>query len=111
MNEADANGRFGRPPSARGVLVLADPPEAGWRRLPAERQTAEPIVIEAGGGSRDVRLGAAAESPDATLSGPPRPTFGLLLGLLDLDAAEAAGVRLQGDPAALETVVHPSPGG
>jgi len=25
--------RFELPPSARGVLVLADPPEAGWRML------------------------------------------------------------------------------
>jgi hypothetical protein len=25
------NGRYVLPPHARGVLVLADPPEAGWR--------------------------------------------------------------------------------
>ena len=25
------NGRYELPPHARGVLVLADPPEAGWR--------------------------------------------------------------------------------
>jgi hypothetical protein len=25
------NGRYELPPSARGVLVLADPPELGWR--------------------------------------------------------------------------------
>jgi hypothetical protein len=34
MNPADAiftNGRFELPAHARGVLVLADPPEAGWR--------------------------------------------------------------------------------
>jgi hypothetical protein len=34
LNEPDAaltNGRYELPPSARGVLVLADPPEAGWR--------------------------------------------------------------------------------
>jgi hypothetical protein len=34
MNALDAtltNGRFELPASARGVLVLADPPEAGWR--------------------------------------------------------------------------------
>lgn len=29
-----ANGRWELPPSARGVLVLADPPEAGWRLEP-----------------------------------------------------------------------------
>ena len=34
MNAPDAtltNGRYELPRSARGVLVLADPPEAGWR--------------------------------------------------------------------------------
>jgi hypothetical protein len=34
MNAPDAtftNGRYELPPHARGVLVLADPPEAGWR--------------------------------------------------------------------------------
>jgi hypothetical protein len=34
MNVSDAtltNGRYELPAHARGVLVLADPPEAGWR--------------------------------------------------------------------------------
>jgi hypothetical protein len=34
MNTTDAtftNGRYELPSHARGVLVLADPPEAGWR--------------------------------------------------------------------------------
>jgi hypothetical protein len=34
MNAPDAtyvNGRYELPRHARGVLVLADPPEAGWR--------------------------------------------------------------------------------
>jgi hypothetical protein len=34
MNAPDTtltNGRYELPPHARGVLVLADPPEAGWR--------------------------------------------------------------------------------
>jgi hypothetical protein len=38
MNPPDAtftNGRYELPASARGVLVLADPPEAGWRIEPA----------------------------------------------------------------------------
>jgi hypothetical protein len=30
-DETLTNGRYELPPSARGVLVLADPPEAGWR--------------------------------------------------------------------------------
>jgi hypothetical protein len=39
MNVPDAtlkNGRWKLPRSARGVLVLADPPEAGWRLQPAD---------------------------------------------------------------------------
>jgi hypothetical protein len=44
MNAPDAtftNGRYELPPHARGVLVLADPPEAGWRmRTPSDEQTA-----------------------------------------------------------------------
>jgi hypothetical protein len=44
MNAPDAtftNGRYELPPHARGVLVLADPPEAGWRRrTPSDEQAA-----------------------------------------------------------------------
>jgi hypothetical protein len=38
------NGRYVLPRSTRGVLVLADPPETGWRLegSPAEDRTAEP---------------------------------------------------------------------
>lgn len=42
MNTPDStltNGRYELPASARGVLVLADPPEAGWRlRPPLDRR-------------------------------------------------------------------------
>jgi hypothetical protein len=35
------NGRDELPPSERGVLVLADPPEAGWRmETPSEEKDA-----------------------------------------------------------------------
>jgi hypothetical protein len=37
MKGGRKNGRFELPPSARGVLVLADPPESGWRMRPLER--------------------------------------------------------------------------
>jgi hypothetical protein len=44
MNAPDAtftNGRYELPPHARGVLVLADPPEAGWRiQTPSDEQSA-----------------------------------------------------------------------
>jgi len=45
MNKPDAtfaNGRWELPRHARGVLVLADPPEAGWRIEPAPSKPAEP---------------------------------------------------------------------
>jgi hypothetical protein len=51
MNAPDAtltNGRYELPASARGVLVLADPPEAGWRVEPPSneqaRTDAEPLA-------------------------------------------------------------------
>jgi hypothetical protein len=34
------NGRFELPVSARGLLVLADPPEAGWRMRTRSNQEA-----------------------------------------------------------------------
>jgi hypothetical protein len=44
MNAPDAtltNGRYELPPSARGVLFLAEPPERGWRmRTPSDEQHA-----------------------------------------------------------------------
>lgn len=56
----------------------------------------QPIVIETHDGAVHTRLGPA-DSPDATLSGPPRPILGLLLGLLELADAEASGITYQGD--------------
>jgi DNA-binding HxlR family transcriptional regulator len=56
----------------------------------------EPIVIEARDGAVHTRLGAA-DSPDATLSGPPTPILGLLLGLLGVADAKAGGVSYEGD--------------
>jgi len=55
-----------------------------------------PIVLTAGDGEIKLSLGECRD-PDASLAGPPRPIMGLLLGYLDLDAAEAMGVALEGD--------------
>ncbi len=55
-----------------------------------------PIVLTAGDGGVKLSLGAASD-PDAALAGPPRPIMGLLLGYLDLAAAEAMGVTVEGD--------------
>ena len=46
MNPPDAtftNGRYELPRSARGVLVLADPPEAGWRLRPTANEPAAAV--------------------------------------------------------------------
>jgi hypothetical protein len=34
------NGRYELPPHARGLLVLAEPPEAGWRLQPSANEPA-----------------------------------------------------------------------
>jgi DNA-binding HxlR family transcriptional regulator len=64
----------------------------------------QPIVFEARDGAISARLDAAGESDrvDATISGPPRPILGLLLGLLGLADAEAGGVEFRGDRAILD---------
>ena len=56
----------------------------------------QPIVLTMHDGKIDTGLGPV-ESPDATLSGPPRMVLGLLLGLLGLADAEVAGVSYRGD--------------
>jgi DNA-binding HxlR family transcriptional regulator len=63
----------------------------------------QPIAIEARAGTIDIRLGAV-DRADATLTGPPRPIMGLLLGLLDPAAAKAGGVDIDGDPAVLDRI-------
>jgi DNA-binding HxlR family transcriptional regulator len=69
-----------------------------------ELQTGDqPIAVEVGDGAVRAHLGSAGR-PDATLAGPARPIMGLLLGLLELDDAKAAGVSFEGDPAILERI-------
>ena len=70
-----------------------------------ELQTGDqPIVIETRDAAIHTRLGPA-ENPDATLTGPPKPILGLLLGLLELADANANGVNYQGDPTILDRIV------
>ena len=55
MNVQDktlTNGRWELPRSARGVLVLADPPEAGWRLQPAD----EPSTADCNPGKSSTRI-------------------------------------------------------
>jgi DNA-binding HxlR family transcriptional regulator len=69
-----------------------------------ELQTGDrPIVIEARDGRIESRLGPAG-NPDATLTGPPTPILGLLLGLHQLADAEAQGVTYHGDPSLLDRI-------
>jgi DNA-binding HxlR family transcriptional regulator len=63
----------------------------------------EPIVVETRDGRIHTRLGHAP-APDVTLAGEPTPVLGLLLGRLDLGAAEAAGVECTGAPGTLARV-------
>jgi DNA-binding HxlR family transcriptional regulator len=82
-------------------LMLTDrQPDAS--PLTIELQTGDqPIVIETRDGAIHTRLGPA-DSADATLTGPPKPILGLLLGLLQPADAKASGVDYRGDP----TILH-----
>jgi DNA-binding HxlR family transcriptional regulator len=91
-------------------LMLTDrQPDAS--PVTVELQTGDqPIVIETRDGTIHTRLGAAG-SADATLTGPPKPILGLLLGLLGPADARANGVDYQGDPAILDRIgVQATPG-
>ena len=69
-----------------------------------ELQTGDrPIVIEARDGAIQSRLGPA-DNPDATLTGPPTPILGLLLGLHELADAETHGITYHGDPTLLDRI-------
>ena len=69
-----------------------------------ELQTGDqPIVLETRDGAIHTRLGPA-DGADATLTGPPRPIMGLLLGLLGPADAKANGVDYQGDPTILDRI-------
>ncbi len=61
------------------------------------------IAIEARNGEIQIRLGVA-DNADATLTGPPKPTMGLLLGLLAPADAKANGINFEGDPAILDRI-------
>jgi DNA-binding HxlR family transcriptional regulator len=81
-------------------VMLSDREPAGDPVTLELRLGDEPVVVTAGAGEVKVSLGAAAE-PDATIAGPARPIMGLLLGYLDHGGAEAMGVTVSGDAAAI----------
>ena len=91
--------------AALGLLLTDRRPDGS--PVTIELQTGDqPIVIETRDGAIATRLGRAGRA-DATLTGPPRPILGLLLGRLALADAKAGGVDFHGDPAVLERVVSP----
>jgi DNA-binding HxlR family transcriptional regulator len=85
--------------SALEQMLTDARPEAPW--VAVVLQTGDhPIMLEARDGAIHTRLGRA-DRADLILTGAARPIMGLLLGLLDLDAAAAAGVTYEGDPTVL----------
>ena len=65
----------------------------------------QPIVLETRDGKIAARLGAPGEAgADATITGEPRPVMGLLLGILGVRQAKAAGISYDGDPAILDRI-------
>jgi DNA-binding HxlR family transcriptional regulator len=65
----------------------------------------QPIVLETRDGRLASRLGPLGETgADATITGEARPVMGLLLGILGVREAKAAGVTYVGDPAILRRI-------
>jgi DNA-binding HxlR family transcriptional regulator len=60
-----------------------------------------PITVQADGGTVRTSLGPV-EGSDLALVGSPRPVLGVMLGLIELAEARAAGVSYEGDPEALK---------
>ena len=84
------------------VMLTDRQPDAS--PVTVELQTGDqPIAIEARDGAIHIRLGPA-ERPDVTLTGPPRPICGFLLGLIEFGDAKAAGVKYEGDLEALDRI-------
>jgi DNA-binding HxlR family transcriptional regulator len=67
----------------------------------------QPVVVETVDGSVRARPGTA-EHPDAVVSGPPDALIGLLRGRFDIAEADEHGLRIEGDPAALQRL-RPAP--
>jgi DNA-binding HxlR family transcriptional regulator len=84
------------------VMLTDRQPDAS--PVTVELQTGDqPIVIETRDGTIHTRLGPA-DSADATLTGPPTPILGLLLGLLQPADAKASGIDYRGDPTILDRI-------
>jgi DNA-binding HxlR family transcriptional regulator len=88
--------------SALELMLTDRQPDAS--PLTVELRTGDqPIAIEARDGTIRTRLGPP-ENADATITGPPKPIMGLLLGLVHLADAKASGVDYEGDPIVLDRI-------
>ena len=88
--------------AALGLMLTDRQPDAPPVSL--EVQTGDqPIVIETREGTIHARVGQA-DRADATLTGPPNPVMGVLIGLLELADAKAKGVNYRGDTAILDRI-------
>jgi DNA-binding HxlR family transcriptional regulator len=88
--------------SALQLMLIDREPDAS--PVTVELRTGDqPIVIETRDGTIHTRLGPA-ESADATLTGPPKPVLGLLLGLLRPADCKANGIDYRGDPTILDRI-------
>jgi len=89
---------------ARALEVMLTDHQPNAPPVSLELRTGDqPIVIDAREGTVQSRLGSA-DGAAATLTGPPMPIMGLLLGLLDLAEAQKCGVDYNGDPAILDRI-------
>jgi DNA-binding HxlR family transcriptional regulator len=111
----EALGRWGRPlldePVEGGVfrahwivlplrIYLRDRPVDGPPATIEVRAGEQPITIDARDGSWDVRIGQARE-PDAIVTGAPIVVLDLVAGNIDLEAARASGLQVDGDVSTL----------
>jgi DNA-binding HxlR family transcriptional regulator len=73
-------------------------------RVTMEIRTADqPMLVETVGGAVHVRPGADPHA-DVTITGTPRVVLGLLMGAIDVTAARAAGLEVDGDVVALARI-------
>lgn len=113
-----------------GAPLLATPARGDsfrthWLALPVRYYLSDrtphraPVTIELRAGDDPMTLATVAggvrarpgpaDNPDAVLTGPPHLIAGVLMGKLDLARARAAGLKFEGDPAALRRVQRPPP--
>ena len=86
--------------------------DRAWRSIWCSPERKERASLEAGATTLFGR-DTAAQRPDATLTGPRRLILGLLFLKVPLAQLEAAGLRVEGDRAAVEALagaLDPMPG-